>query len=89
MPVILGASLASELLMAYSVCERYMKNFHLPLAEQTHEQLRPEARHNMIARYAKKLAGTDLDLDLTLESAAIEHLIKRSKTQMKLAPRAE
>lgn len=77
-----------------------MKNFHLPLPEQTYSHLRAEAerarvpvtavareaidwwlrqrlkkaRYEAIAAYAGEMAGTDLDLDL--ESAAIEHLMK-------------
>jgi hypothetical protein len=79
-----------------------MKNFHLPLPEQTYLQLRAEAerthvpatalareaidswlrqqlrnaRHDSIAAYATAVAGSDLDLDADLETAAIEHLIK-------------
>jgi len=79
-----------------------MKNFHVPLPEQTYDNLRAEAeraqvpatilareaidawlrqqmrktRHEAIAAYAAEMAGTDLDLDLDLESAGIEHLLK-------------
>ena len=82
-----------------------MKNFHLPLPEQTYTELRAEAqrtqvaatvlareaidwwlrhqkrqaRHKAIAAYAAEIAGTDLDLDLDLESAGIEHLRKTGK----------
>ena len=82
-----------------------MKNFHLPLPEQTYAQLRAEAertqvpatilareaidlwlryqlraaRHAAIAAYAKEAAGTNLDLDRDLGSAAIEHLVKSGK----------
>jgi hypothetical protein len=78
-----------------------MKNFHLPLPEQTYLGLRAEAertgvpattlarqavdgwlrqqarkaRHDAIAAYTMEMAGTDLDLDADLESAAIEHLV--------------
>ena len=78
-----------------------MKNFHLPLPEQTYSLLRAEAvrsqtpatalareaidwwlrqqvkkaRHDAIASYAAEMAGTALDLDADLESAAIEHLV--------------
>jgi mRNA interferase MazF len=38
------------------------------------QQLR-KARHDAIAAYAAKTAGTDLDLDAKLEAAGIEHLI--------------
>ncbi len=79
-----------------------MKNFHLPLPEQTYTQLRAEAertqvpatalareaidlwlrhqlrkaRHEAIAAYAEKMAGTNLDLDPDLELAGIERLAK-------------
>ena len=79
-----------------------MKNFHVPLPEQTYDHLRAEAertqvpatalareaidawlreqlrkaRHDAIAAYAAKMAGTDLDLDPVLEAAGIEHLVK-------------
>jgi hypothetical protein len=35
-----------------------------------------KARHDAIAAYAAEMAGTELDLDYKLESAAIEHLVK-------------
>lgn len=38
-----------------------------------------KARQDAIAAYAAKMAGTDLDLDSGLESAAIEHLVKLGK----------
>jgi hypothetical protein len=38
------------------------------------DQLR-KARHEAIASYAKEMAGTDLDLDRDLESAAVDHLL--------------
>ena len=79
-----------------------MKNFHLPLPEETYANLRAEAermqvpatalareavdwwlkeqnrkaRRDAIAAYAAEMAGTQLDLDSDLESAAIEHLAK-------------
>lgn len=82
-----------------------MKNFHLPLPEQTYAQLRAEAermrvpattlareavdswlrhqarksRQDAIAAYAAEMAGTELDLDHGLESAAVEHLVKHGK----------
>jgi hypothetical protein len=82
-----------------------MKNFHLPLPEQTYAHLKAEAermrvpattlareavdcwlrqqfrktRQNAIAAYAAQVAGTPLDLDSDLESAAIEHLVKAGK----------
>ena len=33
-------------------------------------------RHDQIAAYAAKMAGTDLDLDPDLEAAAIERLLE-------------
>ncbi len=83
-----------------------MKNFHLPLPEQTYLRLRAEAertkvpattlareavdvwlrqqsrqaRLDAIAAYANEMAGTPLDLDVDLESAGIEHLVKTGKT---------
>jgi hypothetical protein len=82
-----------------------MKNFHLPLPEQTYTGLTAEAertgvpattlareavdswlreqsrkaRHDAIAAYASEAAGTQLDLDADLESAAIEHLLSARK----------
>ena len=82
-----------------------MKNFHLPLPEDTYAHLRAEAermqipattlareavvwwlrqqarqaRRDAIEAYATENAGTHLDLDSDLESAAIEHLVKGRK----------
>ena len=42
------------------------------------QQLR-KSRHKAIAAYAEEMAGTNLDLDPVLESAAIEHLMKPAK----------
>lgn len=82
-----------------------MKNFHLPLPEETYAQLRAEAermqvpatalarealdwwlrqqfrrtRRDAIEAYATEMAGTQMDLDSDLESAAIEHLVKTGK----------
>ena len=82
-----------------------MKNFHLPLPEQTYMGLRAEAertgvpattlareavdwwlrqqfrkaRQDAIAAYAAAMAGTEVDLDSDLESAAIEQLVKTGK----------
>jgi hypothetical protein len=82
-----------------------MKNFHLPLPEETYAHLRAEAerlrvpatalareavdcwlkqqfrqaRQEAIASYAAEMAGTSLDLDSDLESAAVEHLVKTGK----------
>jgi hypothetical protein len=42
------------------------------------QQLR-KARHDAIAAYAAETAGTDLDPDVKLEAAGIEHLIKTAK----------
>jgi hypothetical protein len=38
------------------------------------EQAR-KSRHDAIAAYAAEMAGTEMDLDKTLESAAVEHLV--------------
>ena len=38
-----------------------------------------KARHEAIASYAAEMAGTRLDLDGDLESAAIEHLLNTRK----------
>ena len=82
-----------------------MKNFHLPLPEETYMALRAEAertgvpattlareavdwwlrqqarkaRHDAIASYAAEMAGTRLDIDADLESAAAEHILKTIK----------
>ncbi len=82
-----------------------MKNFHLPLPDQTYAGLRAEAertgvpatalardavdlwlrqqyrkaRHEAITAYAAEMAGTNLDLDVDLESAGIEHLVNTGK----------
>lgn len=79
-----------------------MRNFHLPLPEETYTQLKAQAdrmrvpatalareavdvwlrqqarqaRRNALAAYAAEMAGTSLDLDRDLESAAVEHLVK-------------
>jgi hypothetical protein len=88
---------------------RDMKNFHLPLPEETYSHLKAEAaraqvpatilareaidswlrqqlrkaRHQAIADYAAEVAGTSLDLDSHLESAGIEHLVKKSGAKRK------
>jgi len=82
-----------------------MKNFQLPLPQQTYLALRAEAertgvpattlareavdwwlrqqrrkaRHDAIAAYATEIAGTSLDLDADLESAAIEQMLNTSE----------
>jgi len=82
-----------------------MKNFHLPLPEQTYTLLRAEAdraqvpattlarqaidawlrdqarraRHDAISSSAAETAGTALDLDRELESAAVDHLLKSER----------
>jgi hypothetical protein len=84
-----------------------MKNFHLPLPEQTYSRLRAEAertqvpatalareaidewlrqrlrkaRHDAIAAYAEKMAGSSVDLDSDLESAGVEHLLRTRKSR--------
>jgi hypothetical protein len=40
-----------------------------------------KSRQQAIAAYAAETAGTHLDLDADLESAAIEHLVKRGKAE--------
>ena len=40
-----------------------------------------KARHEAIAKYAAKMAGTDLDLDRELESAGISRLVKATRTR--------
>jgi len=83
-----------------------MRNFHLPLPEETYAHLKAEAermqvpattlarqaldwwlrdqfrktRQDAIAAYAAEMAGSRLDLDPELESAAVEHLLQRDKT---------
>jgi len=44
------------------------------------QQLR-QARHDRIAAYAAKMAGTVLDLDPDLEAAGIEYLVQTGKTK--------
>ena len=64
-----------------------MKNFHLPLPDQIYTQLRAEAerhqarkvRHDAIAAYAAEVAGSNLDIDLDLEVAGIDHLLRTGK----------
>jgi len=79
-----------------------VRNFHLPLPDETYDRLRTvaerskvpatslareaidlwlrqeyrKARHEAIAAFAAKAAGTELDLDPELESAGIEHLLR-------------
>jgi hypothetical protein len=47
-----------------------MKNLQLPLPKETYAQLRA---------YAAEMAGTQIDLDSDLESAAIERLAKTAR----------
>src|ERR1700731_2831423 len=82
-----------------------MKNFHLPLPEQSYAELKAaaermqvpattlareavvawlrqecrRARREAVAKFAAEMAGTHLDLDPDLESAAIEHLVEARK----------
>lgn len=84
-----------------------MKNFHVPLPEETYHHLRRVAeqsnvpataiareaidfwlkeqqrksRHDAIAAFAAKAAGTALDLDTDLEAAGSEHLVATGKTR--------
>jgi hypothetical protein len=39
------------------------------------------ARHDAIAAYAAEMAGTQLDLDIDLESAAIEEILNANKAR--------
>ena len=41
-----------------------------------------KARHDAIAAYAAEMAGTRLDLDAELESAAIDHILNRSLSSL-------
>ena len=89
-----------------------MKNFHLPLPDQTYSLLRAEAQrtrlpattlareaiqswlseqarrdtYDAIADYARQMAGTPLDLDRDLESAAIESLVAPAPRKRKTNP---
>lgn len=38
-----------------------------------------KARHDAIASYAVRMAGTDLDLDTDLEAAGIDHLLANTR----------
>jgi hypothetical protein len=95
----------AAIILWHTCREANMKNFHLPLSEETYAQLRAEAertqvpatilareaidlwlrhqaraaRHAAIAAYATEMAGSSFDLDSDLESAGIEHLLKKSK----------
>jgi hypothetical protein len=40
-----------------------------------------QARHDAIAAYATEMAGSSVDLDPDLESAAVEHLLKAGKSR--------
>jgi hypothetical protein len=44
-------------------------------------QQRRKARHDAIAAYATEIAGTSLDLDADLESAAVEHMLNTSEAR--------
>jgi hypothetical protein len=44
-------------------------------------QQRRKVRHDAIAAYATEIAGTSLDLDGDLESAAIEHMLNTSEAR--------
>ena len=61
-----------------------MKNFDLPPGRDERGQV-PETTpaREAIAAYAAEMAGTDLDLDHTLESAGIEHLLKTGRIRTK------
>ena len=83
-----------------------MKNFHLPLPDETYSELRAASkrsrlsatalarqaidawlaaearakRHEAIAAYAAKFAGTEFDLDSDLEATGVEYLIQQNET---------
>jgi len=40
-----------------------------------------KARHAAIAAYATEMAGTNVDLDTDLESAAVEHLLNTGRAR--------
>ena len=44
-------------------------------------QQRRKARQDAIAAYAAEIAGTSLDLDAGLESAAVEHMLNTSEAR--------
>ncbi len=56
-----------------------MKNFHLPLPEQTYTHLRAEAERAQVP--ATELARTEFDLDPDLEAAGVEHLVNPGKAK--------
>lgn len=45
------------------------------------KDLMRKARHEAIAGYAARMAGTKLDLDTELESAGIEHLVRTGRAK--------
>jgi hypothetical protein len=58
-----------------------MENFPLPLPERSHDvRVRKEGASKAIAAYAAEVAGTELDLDPNLESAAIELMMTDRET---------
>ena len=91
-----------------------MKNFRVPLPDETDDRLRTvaerskvpatvmarepidfwarqqvrKARHDAIAAYAVETAGTSLDLDAQLETAAVEHLTKIGKSSKRIEARS-
>lgn len=42
-------------------------------------QQQRQARHDAIAVYATEMAGTQFDIDVDLEAAGVEHLIRTAK----------
>ena len=58
-----------------------MENFPLPLPERSHDfPVRKEGASKAIAAYTAEVAGTELDLDPSLESAAIELMMAERET---------
>ena len=45
------------------------------------EERARRARHEMIAAYAREMAGTSLDLDPQLEAASLDYLLKNGKSR--------
>jgi hypothetical protein len=61
---------------AIRLCQNYclyMKNSCMALTEPERTHLR-NARHDSIAAVAAAMAGSDLDLDAEMETAALEYL---------------
>jgi hypothetical protein len=58
-----------------------METSRPPLPERSHDvRVRKEGASKAIAAYAAEVAGTELDLDPSLESAAIELMMAERET---------